>query len=547
VQKKNNSPNLETHGEGSHAIVAGRDVYVGMSRKEHESILRQAVSDKTIELKKEFKNKSTIKEQRIIILQAELRELNTQLNNLSESLEEKEKTLALVSGELETRKRETGEVRYQQAEEAILDGNTDIAASLFLEQLELSESRLLKEQEKAANSAFMLAKIHATQFDFRKAIYFVEKAIEHSPQNLTYVGYAADFYSKIGNYQKTLSYNLSRLKLQISEGADEHSIAKTKHKLANTYNGLLKPKEALPLLNQARDIFFPDALKTPLSGILYNSYGMAYLHLGDHKNAQKYFRKAIKFDKKNLGEDHPNVAIRYNNMGLVFQNKKIYRKAISWFEKALAIGLDKLDPRDESIAIRKINIGVCYIELKDYNNAEIIFDELIESESQLFVNLPSELANVYRISGIALYNNAYSGNRTKDEQRLEKSSEYLKLAIDMIRDSGNDTLNLTQTLSFMVCCLRARKMPEAAMPYAKEWLDLASKKDKPILPEVGIANYNLGGLYLDLEDWEPAVRHISFAYKIISSLPGDQQGLAKTIANSLKKAKAGFGTNKLNP
>jgi len=45
---------------------------------------------------------------------------------------------------------------------------------------------------------------------------------------------------------------------------------------------------------------------------------------------------------KQLGSDHPNVAIRYNNMGAAYQRKGNYNRALEYYKKALKIGQKSL-------------------------------------------------------------------------------------------------------------------------------------------------------------------------------------------------------------
>ena len=79
-------------------------------------------------------------------------------------------------------------------------------------------------------------------------------------------------------------------------------------------------------------------------GNSYNNIGGVHKHKGEYDHALEYHQKSLAIRLKQLGPDHPDVAISYNNMAYVYKAKKDLAKAKEYWEKAYAICLKKLGP-----------------------------------------------------------------------------------------------------------------------------------------------------------------------------------------------------------
>ena len=65
---------------------------------------------------------------------------------------------------------------------------------------------------------------------------------------------------------------------------------------------------------------------------------------GLYDKALEHYQKSLAIYLKQLGPEHPSVAISYNNMAYVYKAKKDLAKAKEYWEKAYAIYLNKLGP-----------------------------------------------------------------------------------------------------------------------------------------------------------------------------------------------------------
>ena len=70
---------------------------------------------------------------------------------------------------------------------------------------------------------------------------------------------------------------------------------------------------------------------------LNNQLGLALDHAGQYDKALEYYQKSLSIWLKQLGPDHPDVAISYNNIGWVHHSKGDPAQARDYWEKTLAI------------------------------------------------------------------------------------------------------------------------------------------------------------------------------------------------------------------
>jgi len=122
---------------------------------------------------------------------------------------------------------------------------------------------------------------------------------------------------------------------------------------------------ARKMYREAIDFYRPGAEK---SAILANKTGIAYHQLQDLKNAEKYYRRAIKLNSK--------YAEAINNLGTVYYAKKSYRRAVNQYKAAL-----RMNPTSASILS---NLGTAYFARKQYEEAIKAYQEAVALDPQIF-------------------------------------------------------------------------------------------------------------------------------------------------------------------
>jgi len=76
----------------------------------------------------------------------------------------------------------------------------------------------------------------------------------------------------------------------------------------------------------------------------YNNIGMVHHHKGEYDKALEYYHKSLAILLKQLGPDHPSVALSYWSIGAAWRGKKDMAKAKEFIGKGHAILLKRLGP-----------------------------------------------------------------------------------------------------------------------------------------------------------------------------------------------------------
>ena len=122
---------------------------------------------------------------------------------------------------------------------------------------------------------------------------------------------------------------------------------------------------ARKMYREAVDFYKPEAEK---SAIVANKTGIAYHQLQDLKNAEKYYRQAVKLNPK-----YPEAI---NNLGTVYYAKKSYRRAITQYKEAL-----RIRPGAASVLT---NLGTAYFARKQYEDAMKAYEQAVSIDPEIF-------------------------------------------------------------------------------------------------------------------------------------------------------------------
>ncbi|MGE5487174.1 MAG: tetratricopeptide repeat protein [bacterium] len=136
-----------------------------------------------------------------------------------------------------------------------------------------------------------------------------------------------------------------------------------------------KPESLTP--EQRGDIFMArkmyreaiEQYKTlPQSAVVLNKIGIAYHQLMDFRTAERYYKQAIKKDKK--------YAEAVNNLGTIYYSNRSYRRAVNQYKKAL-----KISPNSASVYS---NLGTAYFARKKYDDAMAAYREALRLDPDVF-------------------------------------------------------------------------------------------------------------------------------------------------------------------
>ncbi|MEZ5756683.1 MAG: tetratricopeptide repeat protein [Emcibacteraceae bacterium] len=75
----------------------------------------------------------------------------------------------------------------------------------------------------------------------------------------------------------------------------------------------------------------------PGNSTYLNGAGYMAMKLGEYNNSLDFLHKALEIDKKDFGDNHPNVASILNNIGSVNSKMGEHDKALEYYNKAYTI------------------------------------------------------------------------------------------------------------------------------------------------------------------------------------------------------------------
>jgi len=152
----------------------------------------------------------------------------------------------------------------------------------------------------------------------------------------------------------------------------------------------------------------------PKDAPLLNKTGIAYQQLGNFKQSERYYKKAVKADKKFLSA--------INNLGTLEYQQKRYARAIKYYKKAL-VG-------NEAPSIYS-NLGYAYYANKEYPEAIAVFTKALALDPNVFDRKGGVGALVQQRSapdpGVFYFLLAKSFAKAGD---AERAARYLKISRD---------------------------------------------------------------------------------------------------------------------
>ena len=103
--------------------------------------------------------------------------------------------------------------------------------------------------------------------------------------------------------------------------------------------------------------------ENPRDDITYSYLGLIYDEMEKIETAEKYYKIAIRINKKSSSALY--------NMGLIEFNRANYKKAIKFFKRVI-----KIFPNEDDDSFH--NIGLAYLAIKDTKKAKINFEKALE-------------------------------------------------------------------------------------------------------------------------------------------------------------------------
>ncbi len=241
--------------------------------------------------------------------------------------------------------------------------------------------------------------------------------------------------------------------------------------------------------------------------------GMIHDDKGDYDSAEKYFTRALTYDKNN-----PDI---YKNLSMTYRHKKQFDKAVESAEKSASMKTDDTDA--------KILLGNVYFETGRYDEAIAAYREALDSapdNPRLLYNLGSALMKkgdefaameYFKKAGAAdrigeVAHRAYSrlGVIYTERKDFAEAEKYLKEAVSI---RPNDALN---RYNLGIAYLRQKKTDEAIEELAKA--EALGENNAAVLENIGEAYFSMKQYDRSLEVYNRVKKENERNVKILSRI-----------------------------
>jgi len=233
----------------------------------------------------------------------------------------------------------------------------------------------------------------------------------------------------------------------------------------------------------------------PNVSVYQSNLALVYEALGDYERARDLLEAALDSDMKNFGKDHPNMAASQSNLAIVYRNLGDYERARDLLEAALASDMKNFGEDHPTVALRQSNLANLYSDLGDYERARDLLESALSSVVKNFGKdhpnvavSQSNLANVY--SELGDYRRAWY---------------LLEAALaSAVKDFGKNHPTVALRQSNLADVYRKLGDYERARDLLEAALASAVKNFGKDHPNVAVSQSNLAKVYSSLGDYERA-------------------------------------------
>lgn len=291
----------------------------------------------------------------------------------------------------------------------------------------------------------------------------------------------------------------------------------------NVLRRLGQPKAALPLLEQALDIYVSHK-DTNMVGWAYSAISNAYLELHDYDAAVLSAQRSLDNLLKSVGEQHFLSANALDLLGLAFMEKTNFVEARRHLERALAIRQQYYGPDHPETSTSYNNVGKLLSSMGQYQaSCEYYERALAIAESSYGPDHPItalQYANLGSLLGF------YLGKHEKARKYLEKA---LSIRSRVYGDEHPTTAH-SHALLAMQC--KAELNETAARTHYEAALKILRKTYGDVHPDTATVLNNLSTTLDLLGDIEAALDCIEETLQIrVKLLGNDHLVTAKTVAS----------------
>ena len=389
---------------------------------------------------------------------------------------------------------------------------------LTLMRLEATESHTQAQQDKIIEAKVDLGIVQREKTALEDKLADIERAYQQSQRALT-EALSKLPENRVEDVRSKISQSPAGVPDELVEIADEMDVqsAAIKFEAANLYKDQIRYTEALVQYEKAvalddQNAYYLDALAT------------MHYEMGQYLAAEPLFEDALAIRKKQLGDEHTDVATSLNNLAGLYQSQGRYEQAEPLLEDALAILRNQLGDEHFDVTTGLNNLGWQYQYQGRYEQAESLYeDALAIRRKQLGDEHPdvadslNNLASLYQSQG-----------------RYEQAEPLFEDALAIRRKQlGDKHPDVAISLNNLAGLHKIQGRYEQAEPLYLDALAIWKKQLGDEHPNVAASLNNLAELYKSQGRYEKAEPLYVDALAIWKKQLGDEHPNVATSLNNL--------------
>lgn len=256
-----------------------------------------------------------------------------------------------------------------------------------------------------------------------------------------------------------------------------------------------------------------------------NMVYMAYDHLFEYGNANKYIAEAHRILSKQLPSTHPHIAIILNNWSNVRRNLGDPYEAKELLLKAIAANQEA--GRGYLLAMNYYNLADLYFEIEAFELADTYFSKSLELGDSILVNPSLEKANLYDGLGkIAFHFNRFDEAATFFQQSLAQNLQIV----------GPTSVEAAQSFHNLGLIAKTNGLNTQASDYFNKSIQLRKDllgTDHPLTTE---SQMELANSLWALQEKEPALALWKKCLQQFENYLGENNHRVAALANQLAAA-----------
>ena len=249
-------------------------------------------------------------------------------------------------------------------------------------------------------------------------------------------------------------------------------------------------------------------------------------YLAQYNKAIKYYGKSLVIWKKELGENHPNVASCYNNIGLMESYLGDYSSALNNLKNSLAIDMKFFGENHPKVASIYSNLGGMHSDLGDYSAALDCYLKSLDINIRAFGESHPKTAMIYSNIG-----GAYS-NQGNYYSALDYYNKALVIEQEFL---GEDDLAVAYDYNNIGTIYSYLGEFVTALEYYQKSLAIREKILGMNHPHVAIVYNNIASSYSSLKKDSTALIYFQKSLMIRKKIFGETHSTIATNYNNIAK------------